>query len=46
MRGRWTFACARFSVLSVLWVLESDGFDVDGDSAMVDDGGLMLMQGQ
>lgn len=31
-------------MLSMLWVIEPDGFDVDGDSAMMDGGDLLLMQ--
>ena len=41
MRGRWTFAGA---ILSLLSVFESNGFDVCVDSAMVNIGGLMLMR--
>lgn len=33
-------------MLSMLWVIEPDGFDVDGDSAMMDGGGLLPMQNQ
>lgn len=37
MRGRWTFAVA---ILSVVSVVESNVFDVDVDSAMMSIGGF------
>lgn len=42
MRGRWTFTGA---ILSLLSVFKSDGFDVDVDSAMMDDGLIGSMRG-